>query len=297
MRCPMPPRSAPATTSARAAICAAIADGAHSLGALKQATKCSTTCGGCAPLATQILNKELLRLGVAVRKGVCEHFPYTRQELYHIVRVERHKTFEDIIAKHGQGLGCDICKPAVASILAACWNEYVLKKEHAGLQDTNDHFLANMQKDGTYSVIPRVPGGEITPEGLVALGTIAKKHGLYTKITGAQRIDHVRGSSRPAARRSGARWWMPASSPAMPMARPCARSSPAWAAPGAGTGCRTASGSPSCWSTATRGSGRRTRSRWRCRAAPASAPRPRARTWASSPPSAAGPCTSAATAA
>ena len=115
--------------------------------------------------------------------------PYSRQELYHIVRVERHKTFEDIIAKHGQGLGCDICKPAVASILAACWNEYVLKKEHAGLQDTNDHYLANMQKDGTYSVIPRVPGGEITPEGLVALGTIAKKHGLYTKITGAQRID------------------------------------------------------------------------------------------------------------
>ncbi|MGH8577937.1 MAG: nitrite reductase large subunit NirB, partial [Gammaproteobacteria bacterium] len=170
-------------------ICAAIADGARSLGALKQATKCSTTCGGCAPLATQILNKELLRLGVAVRKGVCEHFPYSRQELYHIVRVERHKTFGDIIAKHGQGLGCDICKPAVASILAACWNEYVLKKEHAGLQDTNDHYLANMQKDGTYSVIPRVPGGEITPEGLVALGTIAKKHGLYTKITGAQRID------------------------------------------------------------------------------------------------------------
>ncbi len=170
-------------------ICAAIADGAHSLGALKQATKCSTTCGGCAPLATQILNKELVRLGVAVRKGVCEHFPYSRQELYHIVRVERHKTFEDIIAKHGRGLGCDICKPAVASILAACWNEYVLKKEHAGLQDTNDHYLANMQKDGTYSVIPRVPGGEITPEGLMALGSIAKKHGLYTKITGAQRID------------------------------------------------------------------------------------------------------------
>ncbi len=170
-------------------ICTAIAEGAHSLGALKQATKCATTCGGCAPLATQILNKELLRLGVAVRKGVCEHFPHTRQELYHIVRVERHKTFDEIIAKHGRGLGCDICKPAVASILAACWNEYVLKKEHAGLQDTNDHYLANMQKDGTYSVIPRVPGGEITPDGLMALGRIAKKHGLYTKITGAQRID------------------------------------------------------------------------------------------------------------
>ncbi|MGH8511342.1 MAG: nitrite reductase (NAD(P)H), partial [Gammaproteobacteria bacterium] len=118
-----------------------------------------------------------------------EHFPHSRQELYHIVRVERCKTFEELLDKHGRGRGCDICKPAVASILAACWNDYVLKKEHAGLQDTNDHYLANMQKDGTYSVIPRVAGGEITPEKLIALGRVAKQHGLYTKITGAQRID------------------------------------------------------------------------------------------------------------
>ena len=105
------------------------------------------------------------------------------------MRIGELKTFEDVIAKHGRGLGCDICKPAVASILASCWNEFVLKKRHAALQDTNDYFLANMQKDGTYSVVPRVPGGEITPEGLIAIGAVAKKYGLYTKITGGQRID------------------------------------------------------------------------------------------------------------
>ncbi|MFH0342887.1 MAG: nitrite reductase large subunit NirB [Chromatiales bacterium] len=170
-------------------ICTAIQNGATSLGGLKLATKASTTCGGCAPLVTQILNKEMARLGFTVKKDICEHFPHSRQELYHIVRVERCKTFEELLHKHGRGRGCDICKPAVASILAACWNDYVLKKEHAGLQDTNDHYLANMQKDGTYSVIPRVAGGEITPEKLIALGRVAKQHGLYTKITGAQRID------------------------------------------------------------------------------------------------------------
>jgi nitrite reductase (NADH) large subunit len=65
----------------------------------------------------------------------------------------------------------------------------ILKPGHAPLQDTNDHFLANLQKDGTYSIVPRVPGGEITPEKLVVLGQVAKKFSLYTKITGAQRID------------------------------------------------------------------------------------------------------------
>ena len=130
---------------------------------MKSTTKASTTCGGCAALVTQILNKEMARLGFTVKKDICEHFPHSRQELYHIVRVERCKTFEELLDKHGRGRGCDICKPAVASILAACWNHYVLRKEHAGLQDTNDHYLANMQKDGTYSVIPRVAGGEITP--------------------------------------------------------------------------------------------------------------------------------------
>jgi nitrite reductase (NADH) large subunit len=120
---------------------------------------------------------------------LCEHFDYSRQELLHLTRIDGLKTFDELLAKHGRGRGCDICKPAAASILAACWNEYILKPKHAPLQDTNDHFLANLQKDGTYSIVPRVPGGEITPEKLVVLGKVAAKHGLYTKITGAQRID------------------------------------------------------------------------------------------------------------
>ena len=174
---------------AKADIVGAVGDGASTLGAIRGCTKASTGCGGCAPLVTQLLNAELERRGIEVNTDICEHFGHTRQELYHLVRVEGIKTFEELIARHGKGRGCDICKPAAASILAACWNDHVLKPKHAPLQDTNDHFLANMQKNGTYSIVPRIAGGEITPDKLIALGQVARKYDLYTKITGGQRID------------------------------------------------------------------------------------------------------------
>jgi nitrite reductase (NADH) large subunit len=167
----------------------AIEGGVHTLGELKSCTSAGTSCGGCAVLVGQILNSELEKLGVEVSSDICEHFPYTRQDLYMLVRTEKIMSFSELIQRHGTGRGCDICKPAVASILASCWNEYILKQGHAPLQDTNDHFLANMQKDGTYSVVPRVPGGEITPDKLIVLGEVAKRYGLYTKITGGQRVD------------------------------------------------------------------------------------------------------------
>ena len=170
-------------------LCGAIEGGCATLGALKKETKASTTCGGCGVLVKQILDSELKKRGVTVLNHLCEHFKYSRQELYHLVRVGNLRTFEAVIKRHGKGLGCDVCKPTVASIFASTWNEHVLKPRHAPLQDTNDHFLANLQKDGTYSVVPRVPGGEITPEKLIVLGEVAQRYGLYTKITGGQRID------------------------------------------------------------------------------------------------------------
>lgn len=173
----------------KGAICAAIDAGCTTIGALKKSTKAATSCGGCGSLLAQLLKAELASRGVTVNNHLCEHFPYSRQQLFHLIRVGQLKSFGDTLAKHGRGLGCDICKPSVASILASCWNEFVLKRDQAVLQDTNDYFLANMQKDGTYSVVPRVPGGEITPDKLIVIGTVAKKYGLYTKITGGQRID------------------------------------------------------------------------------------------------------------
>ncbi len=173
----------------KAAICAAVEGGCATLGAIKSKTRASTTCGGCAPLVTQILNAELRRRGVSIDAGLCEHFPYSRQQLFHLVRVGGLRSFDDVLAKHGKGHGCDVCKPAVASILASCWNDFILSPDKQPLQDTNDYYLANLQKDGTYSVVPRIPGGEITPQKLIAIGEVAAKYGLYTKITGGQRID------------------------------------------------------------------------------------------------------------
>ena len=156
---------------------------------VKTCTKAGTGCGGCLPQVTDLVKAELKAIGKKVNNHLCEHFPHSRQELFEIVKIKRLKTFDALLAEHGTGHGCEICKPAVASILASLWNENVLAPEHATLQDTNDRFLANIQRGGLYSVVPRVPGGEITPEKLIVLGEVARKYGLYTKITGGQRID------------------------------------------------------------------------------------------------------------
>ena len=174
----------------KGAVCCQVDAGIIDLGELKAVTKAATGCGGCASLLKQVFEHELSARGVAVDKSLCEHFAHTRQELYGIVRVEGIERFDQLLARHGKGqLGCDICKPAVGSILASCWNRPIMDPTLVPLQDTNDTFMANMQKNGTYSVVPRVPGGEITPEGLIAIGQVAKKYDLYTKITGGQRID------------------------------------------------------------------------------------------------------------
>ncbi len=154
---------------------------------VKKCTKAGTGCGGCLPLVTDLFKAEMKASGQKVNNALCEHFAFTRQELFQIVKIKGIKTFGDLIKSHGTGYGCEICKPAVASILASLWNEHIV--EHTTIQDTNDRFLANIQRGGTYSIVPRVPGGEITPEKLIVLGQVAKKYGLYAKITGGQRVD------------------------------------------------------------------------------------------------------------
>jgi NAD(P)H-dependent nitrite reductase large subunit/NAD(P)H-dependent nitrite reductase small subunit len=174
----------------KGAICTAIrACQLTALGQVKAATKAGTGCGGCLPLVTDLLNAEMAAAGVAISHHLCEHFPYSRTEIFALIKAKKLQTFDEIISQYGVGYGCEICKPAITSILAALWNETIINPEHHTLQDTNDRFLANVQRGGLYSVIPRVPGGEITPDKLIALGETAKQYGLYTKITGGQRID------------------------------------------------------------------------------------------------------------
>lgn len=166
-------------------ISGAIADGCTDVASLRECTRAGTGCGSCVPL----LKKLLAEAGVALPKAICEHFDYRRQELFDIIRVRGIRTFSELVAEYGRGRGCDICKPTVASILATTTGGHILDGEGAALQDTNDHFLANLQRNGTYSVVPRIPGGEITPDKLIVIGEVARDFGLYTKITGGQRID------------------------------------------------------------------------------------------------------------
>jgi nitrite reductase (NADH) large subunit len=169
-------------------ICAAIKENElDGVPAIKICTKAGTGCGGCVPILSDLYNATMKAEGKIVRNTICEHFNYTRQELYDFIKLETIKTYTDLLHKHGKGNGCEVCKPAVASMLASAWNDVIIKQDT--IQDTNDRFLANIQKGGSYSIVPRVPGGEITADKLIAIGFIAKKYNLYCKITGGQRID------------------------------------------------------------------------------------------------------------
>ncbi|WP_445776115.1 nitrite reductase large subunit NirB [Shewanella sp.] len=178
-------------------IVAAVSAGNHKMAEIKSCTRAASGCGGCAPLVQKIIDQTLQAAGLDFNAGICAHFDHDRQALYHICQVEGISDFTTLITQHGKpsanGLhyGCDICKPAAASIFASLKNQYVLNQDngHVQLQDTNDAYLGNIQKDGTYSIVPRVAGGEITPTKLIAMGQIAQEYDLYTKITGGQRID------------------------------------------------------------------------------------------------------------
>jgi nitrite reductase (NADH) large subunit len=173
----------------KGAICKAVEEGEETVEAVKKCTKAGTGCGGCLPMVKDLVNHTLKAQGKYIRNVICEHFQYSRQELYDLVKLHQLKTYEAVLDKLGTGDGCELCKPPVASILASLWNEMILKKGNDTAQDSNDRFLANIQKGGTYSVVPRVPGGEISPDKLIVIGQVAKKYHLYTKITGGQRID------------------------------------------------------------------------------------------------------------
>jgi nitrite reductase (NADH) large subunit len=163
--------------------------GCTDVAGVKSCTKAGAACGSCVMMVKKIVGAELAKTGAVVGNGLCEHFELSRRQLFDAVRVSGLTTFSAVIERFGTGRGCDICKPALASILSTLVGAHVLDGENATLQDTNDHVMANLQKDGSYSVVPRIPGGEITPEGLLVIGQVAQDFGLYTKITGGQRID------------------------------------------------------------------------------------------------------------
>jgi len=171
-------------------ICNAVsAQGCETIDAIKKCNKAGTGCGGCVPMVKDLMVFTMKSQGKYIRNTLCEHFNYSRQEMFDLIKLHELKSYDEVLDKLGSGDGCELCKPPVASILASLWGEMILKKGNDTAQDSNDRFLANIQKGGTYSVVPRIPGGEITPDKLIVIGQVAKQYNLYTKITGGQRID------------------------------------------------------------------------------------------------------------
>jgi nitrite reductase (NADH) large subunit len=174
----------------KAQICSSVTEeGCETIDAIKKCTKAGTGCGGCTPMVKDLMTHTLKAQGKYIRNVLCEHFNYARQELFDMIKVKNLQSYDEVLSVLGEGDGCEICKPAISSILASLWNDMILKKGNDTAQDSNDRYLANIQKGGTYSVVPRIPGGEITPDKLIVIGAVAKKYNLYTKITGGQRID------------------------------------------------------------------------------------------------------------
>ena len=172
----------------KGAICGAIQDGScNDLGDVISCTKAGTGCGGCKPMVKDLVDATLKSMGKEVKDTICEHFEYNRQELYDIIKLKGYRKYDEVLDHIGKGDGCETCKPVIASIMASIYADTA--NEEAPIQDSNDRFLANIQRNGTYSVVPRIPGGEITPEKLIVLGEVGKKYDLYTKITGGQRVD------------------------------------------------------------------------------------------------------------
>ncbi|HMP91674.1 MAG TPA: nitrite reductase large subunit NirB [Phnomibacter sp.] len=163
--------------------------GCESADAIKKCTRAGSGCGGCMPMVKDLMLHTMKAAGKYLRNVLCEHFGYTRQELFDLIKINNLRSFDAVLEKFGNGHGCEACKPPIVSILASLWNENILANGNDTAQDSNDRFLANIQKGGTYSVVPRIPGGEITPDKLIVIGQVAKKYHLYTKITGGQRID------------------------------------------------------------------------------------------------------------
>ncbi|MFT4202795.1 MAG: nitrite reductase large subunit NirB [Chitinophagaceae bacterium] len=171
-------------------ICKAVTEqGCETVDAIKKCTKAGTGCGGCVPMVKDLMVQAMKTQGKYVCNVLCEHFTYSRQEVFDLIKLKQLKIYDEVLNELGKGDGCEVCKPAISSILASLWNEMILKNGNDTAQDSNDRFLANIQKGGSYSVVPRIPGGEITPDKLIVIGEVAKKYNLYTKITGGQRID------------------------------------------------------------------------------------------------------------
>ncbi|MEQ1573301.1 MAG: nitrite reductase large subunit NirB [Vicinamibacterales bacterium] len=173
----------------KGAIISAIHDqGVNTLSQLKEATRASTGCGSCTNLCQDLLRAVAPEFEEEVKKVMCGCLPFAEDRLRDILKSQRLKSVQEVLEIYGNGQGCEVCKPALSYMLDMLWcGDH---DEDRSARFINDRVHANIQKDGTFSVIPRIRGGVTTPDELRRIADVADKyHVPMVKITGSQRID------------------------------------------------------------------------------------------------------------
>jgi nitrite reductase (NADH) large subunit len=162
--------------------------GVNTLSLLKEATRASTGCGSCTGLCQALLKAVAPEFEEDTKKVLCGCVPFSQENLREILRSQRLKAVQDVLDIYGNGSGCEVCKPALSYMLDMIWcGDH---DEDRSARFINDRVHANIQKDGTFSVIPRIRGGVTTPEELHRIADVATKYAVrMVKITGSQRID------------------------------------------------------------------------------------------------------------
>jgi nitrite reductase (NADH) large subunit len=162
--------------------------GVNTLSQLKETTRASTGCGSCTGLCESLLKAVAPEFEEETKKVLCGCVPFSQDALREILRSQRLKSVQDVLDIYGNGVGCEVCKPALSYMLDMLWcGDH---DEDRSARFINDRVHANIQKDGTFSVIPRIRGGVTSPAELRRIADVAEKyHVPMVKITGSQRID------------------------------------------------------------------------------------------------------------
>ncbi len=177
----------------KGAICKAIQDkGLFTLDEVRKHTKASASCGSCTGLVEQIL---MFTAGgdysaTPKKKAICGCTDHSHQHVREAIRANRLLTIADTqkFLEWRTPNGCPTCRPALNYYLISTWPKEAVDDPQS--RAINERAHANIQKDGTYSVIPRMWGGETTADELRRIADAVDKYKIPTvKVTGGQRID------------------------------------------------------------------------------------------------------------
>jgi nitrite reductase (NADH) large subunit len=173
--------------------------GIRTLAQLKECTRASAGCGSCTATCQQLLKAVAPEFEEETKKHLCGCLPFTQENLREIIHTQKLKSVQDVLDIYGNSVGCEVCKPALSYLVDVVWcGEH---SEDRSARFINDRVHANIQRDGTFSVVPRMRGGVTSPAELRRIADVAEKYKVkMVKVTGSQRIDllGIKKSDLPA---------------------------------------------------------------------------------------------------